>query len=111
MEITNEEQMIMQIIMNSANAKGLIYEAMSLSKEEDFEGARKKLVEANDAINDAHTSQTAWLTAEARGESNGISALLVHAQDHLMTTMSEMNMITEMIALREEMSQIKRGVH
>lgn len=111
MEITNEEQMIMQIIMNSAKAKGLIYEAISLSKEEDFEGARKKFEEANDAINDAHTSQTAWLTAEARGESNGISALLVHAQDHLMTTMSEMNMITEMIALREEMSQIKRGVH
>lgn len=108
-EITQEEQMIMKIIMDSACAKGLIYEALQFAKDEDFDQAHEKMIEANNAINNAHTSQTEWLAAEARGESNGISALLVHAQDHLMTTMSEMNMIQEIVSLREEVNQLKKG--
>lgn len=100
-----EEQIVMEIIMHSANAKGLIYEALKVSKENKFDESYKMLKEANESINKAHKSQTEWLTGEASGEERTITALLVHAQDHLMTTMSEMNVMKEVIILREEIYQ------
>lgn len=106
-EISQTDQTVMQIIMSAGNAKGIAYEALKLAKSDDFDGSREKLKEANEVITEAHNAQSQWLAAEARGEAEQITALFVHAQDHLMTTMTEMNFITEIIELREEISQNK----
>lgn len=46
----------------------------------------KKMKEAEDLINECHVKQTDMLQDEARGKSQDFSYLMVHAQDHLMTT-------------------------
>lgn len=101
-EISLADQTVMQIIMAAGNAKGIAYEALKEAKGGNFEGAENNLKEAHNVITEAHNAQSQWLAAEARGEADQITALFVHAQDHLMTTMTEMNFIKEVIELRKE---------
>ena len=46
-------------------------------------------------------SQTEMLAAEANGEGPEINILLVHSQDHLMTSMLAQELIRELIYLHE----------
>ena len=66
-------------------------------KQGDFTEAEKKLEEANQAIVDAHNTQTEMLTAEARGEHTPIDLYMVHAQDHLMTGITFVDLAKEIV--------------
>ncbi len=81
------ELTMIEIVALSGDARTKLLTAVKKAKEGDFAGARALVDEAQGLLNDAHTSQTDLLTAEARGEVTTPSVLLVHAQDHLMTTM------------------------
>ncbi|MEC3791674.1 PTS lactose/cellobiose transporter subunit IIA, partial [Clostridioides difficile] len=50
---------------------------------------------------------TELIQKEAGGDKSDISILLIHSQDHLMTCMSERNLIKEMIMLRKEIQKLK----
>lgn len=95
----NIEQKIMNIIVYSGEARSLAYEALKKSKEGCYDDAEELMKKANDAIGEAHTIQTELLQSEAAGEEFKVSILFVHAQDHLMTSISEKNLILEMIDL------------
>lgn len=47
----------------------------------------EKLEKANECINLAHKAQTDLLHAEARGVKLPMNLTMIHAQDHLMTTL------------------------
>ena len=47
----------------------------------------------------AHNAQTEVIQGEARGEKTELCLLFIHAQDTLMTIMSELNMAGEMIQM------------
>lgn len=92
----------MQIILHAGNARVLADEAFQLAKEENFTAAYKKINEANaNGILKAHQAQTQVIQDEARGVTHEPSLLLNHAQDHLMTIMSEVRMTKQMIELHE----------
>ena len=55
--------------------------------------------EANSVILKAHHSQTDLLQEEAQGNGHLLTILLVHAQDHFMTSLLAIDLITEMIEL------------
>lgn len=99
------EQIIMGLILNSGDAKGHLYSALESAKSSNYEEVDKKLKKAEEALNKAHTVQTQFLQSEASGEAASINALFVHAQDHLMTAMTEMTLIKEIIELRRELSK------
>ncbi len=108
--VNNElEYSIMQIIMNSGNAKSLAMEAIRASREGKFESAKSKLEEAKDAINLAHLEQTKLLTLEARGQDFNISLLMTHSQDHLMNSMTTLDLAEEIISLW--LMQSEKGVN
>ena len=90
-------QIVMGIIMAGGNAKAHAVEAITAAKEGDFTEAEKKLEEANQAIVDAHNTQTEMLTAEARGEHTPIDLYMVHAQDHLMTGITFVDLAKEIV--------------
>lgn len=81
------ENSMIEIVALSGDARTKLLNAVKKGREHDFEGAHALVNEAQDLLNDAHNAQTALLTAEARGEVTTPTVLLVHAQDHLMTTM------------------------
>lgn len=98
----NTEHIIMGLILHSGDAKNHMYLALSHAKEKNYELVEEEVELAEKALNEAHTVQTEFLHAEANGNATEITALFVHAQDHLMTTITEMNLIKEIIDLRKE---------
>ena len=90
-------QIVMGIIMAGGNAKAHAVEAITAAKKGDFTEAEKKLEEANQAIVDAHNTQTEMLTAEARGEHTPIDLYMVHSQDHLMTGITFVDLAKEIV--------------
>ena len=98
---TNNEQIAFQLILHSGNAKSLLMEAMYKARDGEFEEARRKVNEANAELRLAHHSQTSLIQSEAGGQQYKINILLVHAQDHLMTAITEKNLIEQIIELRK----------
>ncbi|MBS4456619.1 PTS lactose/cellobiose transporter subunit IIA [Tuanshanicoccus lijuaniae] len=90
---------VMSIIIHSGNAKSSGVEAIQEAKMKNFDLAEEKLNEANQEINKAHNAQTKLLSLEANGEFPIVSLLVVHSQDHLMTTMTFLEMAREFVEL------------
>jgi len=101
----DQELVVMEIICNAGEARSLCYEALRLSREKDFSSAEGKLALAKDCLNKAHLMQT-QLIEEDQGEGKvAMTLVMVHAQDHLMTTILAQEMATEMVALHKQLSQ------
>ena len=86
------EENVFPIISLAGESKSLAYK---------FAEAAEKIKEADEIMLKSHEFQTNLITREADGEKIEITMLFVHAQDHLMTAMSEKNLIKEMISLLE----------
>ncbi|WP_165006164.1 MULTISPECIES: PTS cellobiose transporter subunit IIA [unclassified Enterococcus] len=84
------------IILHSGNARTLIHEAFAAMREEKYEQAERKLQEADEEILEAHKSQTNLLKEYAGGTKIEMEIIMVHAQDHLMTTMTLLEVAREM---------------
>lgn len=97
----------MGLILHSGDAKNHMYQALDHAKCCRYQELEDEIELAEKALNEAHTVQTAFLQAEACGDAIAISALFVHAQDHLMTTISEMNLIKEIIDMRKLLDEKK----
>lgn len=110
--MTDIEQIVMSIIINSGEARAFAYEALRKAR---AGGGEKDIAElldkANEAIGKAHEIQTSLLHKEASGEPIAISILFVHAQDHLMTAISEKNLILEMIELAKTVSELTNKIN
>lgn len=88
-----------QMILESGDARGMIHEAFALMREAKFVEAEAKFDIAQDAIIRAHGSQTDLLQKYASGINFNVEILMVHAQDHLMTTMTLKEVAMEMLHL------------
>lgn len=96
----------MGLIANGGNAKSLAFEAIRLAKKGDITGARAKLKESDESLNDAHNSQTGMLTREAQGEHTKVTLLVVHSQDHLMNAITFRDLAGEIVDLYEKLYQV-----
>ncbi len=99
------EMISMQIIAGAGDAKGLIFDALEEAKKGNFEQAKEFVKQSEEASKNAHKAQMDLLVAQANGEIGAVDVLLIHAQDHLMTTLLAQELIKEIIRLyqlREE---------
>ncbi|MGH1831053.1 PTS lactose/cellobiose transporter subunit IIA [Enterococcus gilvus] len=97
----NQEQLetVMNLIIHSGNAKSDAMEAIKAAKETNFTLAEQKRKSAEEALVNAHHSQTNMLTSEAQGKPTEITLLTVHSQDHLMTSIAFCDLAKEIIDL------------
>ena len=95
------ENEIFQIILHSGDARNSIMEAMRALRCDDYARAHKCIEEANRDLNKVHKAQSLLISDEINGEVVEISLLMIHAQDHLMTTMAMRDFTKEMILLWE----------
>ncbi|MBA4603594.1 PTS lactose/cellobiose transporter subunit IIA [Thermoactinomyces mirandus] len=93
------EMEIFNIISNGGDAKAIAYEALELAHKGRFDQAGKKMEEANKILTKAHNTQTKLIQKEINGEKTEMSLLMVHAQDHLMSAISEISLIEQMIKI------------
>ena len=81
------EEIILNLIMHSGEARSYAMEALQLAKAGKFKEARETIMKANDELGHAHNAQANLIKGESDGKKTEVSLLLVHAQDHLMTVM------------------------
>lgn len=93
------EMIAMTLIAHAGDARTLAFQALQAAKKHDFDEADRLMGESRKEIYLAHDGQTDLLGAEANGDKVEVSILLVHAQDHLMTSMLAQELIGEMIEL------------
>ncbi|ENM5775979.1 PTS lactose/cellobiose transporter subunit IIA [Vibrio mimicus] len=97
-----QELVVMEIICNAGEARSLCFEALRLSRARDFAQAEEKLRQGRVCLNKAHLVQTK-LIEEDQGEGKvPMTLVMVHAQDHLMTTILAHELATEMVAMHKQ---------
>jgi PTS system cellobiose-specific IIA component len=96
------ETIIMELIVNSGNARSRAMEAIRIAKNGNIEKAREKLEECETEIGKAHSVQTNLIHNEAKGNKTEVDLLLVHAQDHLMNAMTIKDMAKEFVDMYEK---------
>lgn len=101
------EEIILNIIMHSGEARSHSMEAISLAKSGKFDEARELIIKADEELGYAHNSQTSLIQGEVASDKIEFSLLLVHAQDHLMTTMTFKDLAVELIEVHEKISSIQ----
>ncbi|MDF1509407.1 PTS lactose/cellobiose transporter subunit IIA [Robertmurraya sp. DFI.2.37] len=94
---TISEETIFQIILHGGDGRSLAMEAIAFAKSGDIAGAEVKLKESEAAINQAHHIQTSLIQEEVKGNHSLVSLLMVHAQDHLMNSITVKDLAKEMI--------------
>lgn len=103
------EEVVMGLIINSGQARSLAYGALKMAKQGDFESAKAMMDQSRLALNEAHLVQTKLIEGDQGEGKMKVSLVLVHAQDHLMTSMLARELVTELIELHEKLKY--RGVH
>jgi PTS system cellobiose-specific IIA component len=101
----NLEQEIFTIILHTGNARGFAYEALEAAESFDFDKADLLLNQADEELGKAHQTQTKLIQAEMNGVAFEKTLLLIHAQDHLMTAMSEQKLIERMIRVVKKLKE------
>lgn len=87
------------IILHSGNSRTMVHEGFDLMRSKEFEKAEEKLDEATSELTAAHQSQTTLMQKYTAGEEVNTDIIMVHAQDHLMTTMTLREVALEMLSL------------
>lgn len=98
-ENSKSEIVSMTIIANSGDARSFAFEALEEAKQGNFNEADELMKKSDASATLAHKAQTELLFAEANGEKTEVNVLLVHSQDHLMTSMLAGELIKEIILL------------
>jgi len=101
------QELSFQIILYAGNARSYAMEAIQFAKENKFDEADQKIAEAESEFNEAHQVQTNLLQDEANGKKNDLSIILIHAQDHLMTSMTVKDLAVELISVYQKIKENK----
>lgn len=96
---TDLEKISFGIIAYAGDAKSCAFGALQAAKNGDFDKAAELLRASDAAAAKAHQIQTELLCQEANGSGAAVDVLLVHAQDHLMTSLLAVDLIKELIEL------------
>lgn len=101
----DQEAVVMEIIVNAGEARSLCFEALAKAKKQELEQARELLKQAKDCLNRAHLTQTQLIEADQGEGKVKMTLVMVHAQDHLMTTILAHELTNEMVSMYENMSK------
>lgn len=101
-DVPELEEVVMGLIINSGQARSLAYEALKKAKEGNFGQAWEIMAKSRQALNEAHLVQTKLIESDQGEGKIKINLVLVHAQDHLMTSMLARELVTEIIELHEK---------
>lgn len=106
----NPEEVVFTIISHAGNAKSKCFEALMSARKGNFEDAKNSLDEAKKELYKTHDIQNKMIQEEASGKAQNVSLLLVHAEDHLMSAMLAMDLITEMIEMYKENKKLREMI-
>lgn len=104
-----QETEIFEIISHGGDARGYAFEALKAAREGSFEACDELILKAQEELDIAHNTQTKLIQAELNGGKLTMSLLMVHAQDQLMTAISEKALIEQMIEMCKEIKGVNKN--
>ena len=96
-------EVAMGLIAGAGDARSSCMEAIQLAKEGNFQEAKEALHRADDSMVAAHETQTQLI----REESEGVSLLMVHAQDHLNLALVMRDVAEEFILVHQRLMELE----
>ena len=100
------QEMSFEIIGYVGNAFSYFYEAVEEMMEENKERAKELYNLGKKELTQAHKVQTDLLISEANGEKVNTNVILIHAQDHLMTTIMYERIAKQMIRILDKEAKL-----
>ena len=76
-----------EIVAYAGDARSSLLEAIKCARRGEFDKIDGFVRDAQENLSIAHAKQTEILALEAQGKDLDIGFIMIHAQDHLMTTM------------------------
>lgn len=99
------DSIVMNLVVNSGEARSLAMEAIDLAQQGKFEEAAGKIADARNTINAAHNFQTELVQKEINGDAVPMSLLMCHGQDHLMTAMVVIDLAEKFIDVYKKIAE------
>ncbi len=93
------QEISFEIISYAGNAFSNFYEAVEEVNKGNKEKAAELMKQGDEELNHAHKAQTELLFAEANGDKVNTNVILIHAQDHLMTTIMYQRIAKQLIGI------------
>lgn len=106
-EMGDSEMISFGLIASAGQARSLAFEALKAAERGEFDQARDYLAQSEEVGLQAHHVQTDLLTQEAQGNHLPVDVLLIHAQDHLMTSILARELIADLVKVREQLAQVE----
>ena len=101
----NELELVaFEIISNVGMAKSLAMEAIREAREDNYEEAEKKIVEAKDFLVQGHHAHAGLISKEANGEKLEFSLIIMHAEDQLISAETIKDLAIELIEMNKKIS-------
>ena len=100
-DVNDNSEIAMTLIAYSGESRTYAFQALEAAKKRDYEKAKEYIGKSEESSIKAHKAQTDLLVQEANGDSITVNVLLVHSQDHLMTSMLALELIKEIVELYE----------
>lgn len=91
-----------EIVAYAGEARSNLIEAINAARDGDFDQAEELIEQADETIKEAHNTQTDILAKEAGGEDLELSFIMVHGQDHLMTSLLLRDIVEHLVNLYKE---------
>lgn len=104
----NMEMIAFEIISNVGMGKSLAIEALREAKEENYEEAEKKIVEAQEYLLKGHHAHASLIQKEAAGEKLEFSLIIMHAEDQLMSAETIKDLAKEIIDMFKSLKENKQ---
>lgn len=96
------DAIVMNLVVNSGEARSIAMEAIELARQGQFEEATAKIAQARETINAAHNFQTELVQKEINNDPVPMSLLMCHGQDHLMTAMVVIDLAEKFIEVYQK---------
>jgi PTS system cellobiose-specific IIA component len=103
-QINSSDQNSMTIIAQSGEERSLAFQALEAARNGNYAEADELIQKSAEAGISVQKAQSEFLKSEESSPEQ-VNMLMVHAQDHLMTSMLAAELIRELIALYKRLDQ------
>ncbi|HDX8902200.1 PTS lactose/cellobiose transporter subunit IIA [Raoultella sp. WB_B2P2-3] len=99
------ESTVMELIINAGESRSYAMEALRAAKRGEWELVDAKLAASTEASKRAHDVQTMLIGLDEGCGKVQVNLVLVHAQDHIMTSMLARELIAEIIDVQRQLQR------
>ncbi|MCE0493164.1 PTS lactose/cellobiose transporter subunit IIA [Vibrio salinus] len=97
------ESTVMELIINAGESKSYAMKALQCAKKEKWEEVNELLAHSTESLKRAHTVQTKLIGLDEGTGKVPVNLIMVHAQDHIMTSMLARELIEELINIHRQL--------